>query len=108
MELICVLKMRRAHLIFFPITGDKLTIDHAILEKYIIVPNAHDQGFLCFSNRLSITVPVLAGFSHFSIQYLTSAYCHFVFLRSAHFNKTITSLREEENQSSILPGVYLT
>ena len=35
-ELICVLKMRRAHLIFFPITGDKLTIDHAILEKYII------------------------------------------------------------------------
>ena len=29
--------MRRAHLIFFPITGDKLTIDHAILEKYIII-----------------------------------------------------------------------
>ena len=36
-ELICVVKVRRAQFIFFSIIGGNLTIDQANLEKYIIL-----------------------------------------------------------------------
>ena len=60
--------MRRAHLIFFPITGDKLTIDHAILEKYIII-----IIIILFTARMYCTVVLLFKVYHYSHIYIAPA-----------------------------------